>query len=81
VRAFLATIDAHRRSIGLMLPTGANAQPAWGEYVRDATAGLLHLTGVLVLALDGDRICEVTHFDAAVGASLGLPRTLARPPG
>jgi RNA polymerase sigma-70 factor (TIGR02960 family) len=81
VRDFFVSIDAHRRSIAHLLPTGANRQPAWGEYVRDAATGHLHLTGVLVLEVDGDRIRELTHFEAAVGAGFGLPRILDRPPG
>jgi RNA polymerase sigma-70 factor (ECF subfamily) len=36
----------------------------------------LHLTGILVLDLAGDRIRELTHFETALGPYFGLPRTL-----
>jgi RNA polymerase sigma-70 factor (ECF subfamily) len=54
----------------------ANRQPAWGEYVADPITGGLHLTGVLVVALAGDRVCEITHFETGVAPWFGLPRTL-----
>jgi RNA polymerase sigma-70 factor (ECF subfamily) len=73
---FFATIDAHRRGIARMVPVRANGHPAWGEYVRDPVTGGLHLTGVLVAALAGDRIRELTHFETTVAPYFGLPRTL-----
>ena len=75
-REFLTTIEAHRNNVARMVPTRANGHPAWGEYVADPVTGGLHLTGIVVVALAGDRICEITHFESALGASLGLPRTL-----
>ena len=74
---FFAAVGAHRASLARMVPVGANRQPAWGEYVRDAMSGRLHLVGVLVVALSGARIGELTHFETIVGPSFGLPRTLA----
>jgi RNA polymerase sigma-70 factor (TIGR02960 family) len=74
-RFFLA-IDAHRRAIARMVPVRANGHPAWGEYVRDPVTGGMHLTGILVVALAGDRICEITHFETTLAAHFGLPRTL-----
>ena len=59
-----------------MVPIRANHQPAWGEYVRDPVAGGSHSTGLLVVGLAGDRISEITHFEAALAAYFGLPRTL-----
>lgn len=44
-----------------MVPVRANDQPAWGEYVRDPVTDGLHLTGILVVGLAGDRISEVTR--------------------
>ena len=38
-----------------MVPVRANGQPAWGEYVRDPITGRLHVVGVLVVGLAGDR--------------------------
>ena len=73
---FFTAIDAHRRRIARMVPVRANGQPAWGEYVRDPVTGGLHLVGILVVGLAGDRIDEITHFETAVAPYFGLPRTL-----
>ena len=75
-RRFFTSIDAHRRGIARMVPVRANGQPAWGEYVRDRVAGGLHLAGILVVGLAGDRIFEVTHFETTVAPYFALPRTL-----
>ncbi|MGH1524540.1 RNA polymerase subunit sigma-70 [Leifsonia sp. L25] len=72
--AFFGPMTGHRRTIERMVPTGANGQPAWGEYVRDPVSGGLHLVGVLVVGVTGGRVSEVTHFDPGAGAWLGLPR-------
>jgi len=73
---FLAAIRPHRTALARMVPVRANRQPAWGEYVRDPATGGLHLVGVLVAVLSGDRIRELTHFETSVAPSLGLPRIL-----
>jgi RNA polymerase sigma-70 factor (ECF subfamily) len=73
---FLAAVAQHRRSVARMVPVRANRQPGWGEYVPDPATGLLHLVGVLVVAVSGDRIRELTRFESSLGPSLGLPRTL-----
>jgi RNA polymerase sigma-70 factor (ECF subfamily) len=73
---FFSAIDAHRRAIARMVPVRANSQPAWGEYVRDPVTGGLHVTGILVIGLAGDRICELTHFETTLAPYFGLPRTL-----
>ncbi len=75
-RRFFTAIDAHRRGIARMVPVRANGQPAWGEYVRDPVTGRLHVVGVLVIGLAGDRISEITHFETALAPHCGLPRTL-----
>ncbi|WP_158862071.1 RNA polymerase subunit sigma-70 [Leifsonia sp. AG29] len=74
--AFFGTVTAHRRTIERMVPTGANGQPAWGEYIRDGVSGHLHLVGVLVIGVADGRVSEVTHFEPGAGAWLGLPRRL-----
>jgi RNA polymerase sigma-70 factor (TIGR02960 family) len=76
VRRFFTAIDAHRRAIARMEPVRANGQPAFGEYVRDPVTGALHITGVAVVGLAGDRIREITHFEATLAPYFGLPRTL-----
>ena len=60
-----------------LIPTGANGQPAFGCYVPDEQAPISHLHGILVLTLEGDRICAITRFiDGALAPHFGLPRTL-----
>jgi RNA polymerase sigma-70 factor (ECF subfamily) len=76
VHRFLTAIDAHRRRIARLVPVRANGQPAYGEYVPDRVTGGLHLSGVLVIGIAGDRIREITHFETTLAAHLGLPRTL-----
>jgi RNA polymerase sigma-70 factor (TIGR02960 family) len=60
-----------------LIATRANGQPAFGRYVPDFHAQILHLHGVTVLALEGDRVCAITNFiDTSVAPYFGLPRTL-----
>jgi RNA polymerase sigma-70 factor (TIGR02960 family) len=59
-----------------LVPTRANGQPAFGGYVRDPHAGVLHATGLLVLTLSGGRIAGMTRFESGVLARFGLPRVL-----
>jgi hypothetical protein len=73
---FFTALAGHRRQIAAMVPVGANRQPAWGEYLRDPVTGGLHLIGVLVIGIAGDRIDEITHFETSVAPYFGLPRTL-----
>jgi len=75
-RRFFGAIDGHRRGVARMIPVRANGQPAWGEYVRDPVTGSLHVTGILVASLAGDRICDLTHFETTLAPYFGLPRTL-----
>jgi RNA polymerase sigma-70 factor (ECF subfamily) len=73
---FFTAVNAHRRGIARMVPVRANGQPAWGEYRRDPTTGALHVTGIEVVGLAGDRISEIIRFEAALAPYFGLPRTL-----
>ena len=57
-------------------PVRLSGQPAWGEYVRVPVAGGIHLVGIVVIGIAGDRICGITHFGTAIGRYFGLPRTL-----
>ena len=60
-----------------LIPTRANAQPAFGCYVRDAQAPVARAHGIIVLTLDGDEISMITRFlDNSVLPHFGLPRTL-----
>jgi RNA polymerase sigma-70 factor (TIGR02960 family) len=60
-----------------LIPTRANAQPAFGVYVRDPATGVFHANGMLVVTLAGDRIRAMTRFDNSVIAKFGLPRRLS----
>jgi RNA polymerase sigma factor (sigma-70 family) len=65
-----------------LVPTGANTQPAFGCYLRDARAVTAHAAGLIVLAFSGDRISAITRFlDADVLHHFGLPPSLGSPGG
>jgi RNA polymerase sigma-70 factor (TIGR02960 family) len=74
VARFCASII--RRRTHDFVPTRANGQPAFGQYLRARTGGIRHGTGLLVLTLAGDRICAMTRFDNTVLPWFGLPRSL-----
>jgi RNA polymerase sigma-70 factor (TIGR02960 family) len=76
VHRFFGVIRSLLGRIDHVVPVRANGQPAWGKYTRDAITGSLRLDGVVVIGLDGDRICEFTRFETTVASSFGLPRTL-----
>jgi len=59
-----------------LVATRANGQPAFGIYVPDPNSGVLHANGMMVLALEGERIRSLTRFDNSNLARFGLPRTL-----
>jgi hypothetical protein len=58
------------------IPTRANGQPAFGLYIEDPHARVLHANGLMVLTLAGDKICNITRFDNSVLPRFGLPHTL-----
>jgi RNA polymerase sigma-70 factor (TIGR02960 family) len=74
VARFCASL-LRRRSHDLV-PTRANGQPAFGAYLRAATGGVRHGTGLFVLTLTGDRISAMTRFENSVLKWFGLPRSL-----
>jgi len=76
VHRFFTATAVHRRQVARLVPVRANGQPAWGEYRRDPASGALHLSGIEVIALAGDRISEITRFEMTLGPHFGLPRTL-----
>ena len=59
-----------------LIATRANGQPAFGLYIGDRHAPVLHANGLLVLTLTGDRISMITRFDPSVLPRFGLPRSL-----
>ena len=74
VARFCASIFNAGRRFDLV-PTRANAQPAFGVYLRTPN-GISHGMGLYVLGLSGDRICAMTRFETTVLPSFGLPRSL-----
>jgi hypothetical protein len=61
-----------------LLPTRANASPAFGLYQRDAEAGSYQLFGLLVLGLVGEQIASIVAFlDLACLSCFALPPRLA----
>jgi RNA polymerase sigma-70 factor (TIGR02960 family) len=71
---------AIRRGAPLRLvPTRASGQPAFGCYLPDPHAAILHAYGLLVLTLDDERISAITWFvDRSVFSHFGFPRTLPK---
>jgi RNA polymerase sigma-70 factor (TIGR02960 family) len=59
-----------------LIATRANGQPAFGVYVSDAHAPVLHAIGLIVLTLAGDQISMMTRFEPSVLPRFGLPRLL-----
>src|SRR3954454_23662663 len=71
-RAFARRDGPHR-----LIPTRANSQPAFGQYVKDPHAEVGRALALLVLTLDGDRISHITRFPATSALPhVGLPRTI-----
>jgi RNA polymerase sigma-70 factor (TIGR02960 family) len=75
VGRFYAGLIRQGRTLDLVA-TRANGQLAFGAYLRVPTGGIRHGTGLLVLTLNGDRICAVTRFESGVLPWFGLPRSL-----
>jgi RNA polymerase sigma-70 factor, ECF subfamily len=62
-----------------LLPTRANGQPAFGYYLPDPSAPILHARGLVVLDIADDRVSTITRFgDKGALARFGFPRTLPR---
>jgi RNA polymerase sigma-70 factor (ECF subfamily) len=77
IGAFLDDRALRRGAPFRIVPTRANTQPAFGCYLPTPPADIARAYGMLVLTLDGDRICALTWFgDTSVFPHFGLPRTL-----
>jgi RNA polymerase sigma-70 factor (ECF subfamily) len=74
VAEFCASLFGAGRRFDL-IATRANAQPAFGAYLRSPT-GIRHGTGLYVLTLGANRIRAMTRFDKGVLPGFGLPRWL-----
>ena len=64
VAGFCETLFGGGRRFALV-PTRANAQPAFGAYVR-TTSGIHQAIGLYILTLRGDHICALTRFESSV---------------
>ena len=73
-RFFTLVFRQHRRY--RLVATRANGQPAFGVYMRDPHAAVLHANALLVITLAGQRISVITRFDNSVFLRFGLPRSL-----
>ncbi len=77
IAAFLRNRATSRGGPFRVVPTRANAQPAFGCYFPSPHTMIARPYGLLVLTLDGDGIAALTWFsDTSVFAGFGLPRTL-----
>ena len=67
----------HRGRRVRLVPTRANSQPAFGQYIDDGHSPIGRYFGIIVLTLDGDRISAITRFgDSGFLPAFGLPRVL-----
>ncbi|WP_243740916.1 nuclear transport factor 2 family protein [Streptomyces sp. 8K308] len=78
IGAFLTTFTTwcgHRRL--RLVPTRANAQPAFGCYLTGSDEPSAHPAGLIVLSPSGDRIRAVTWFlDETLPRRFGLPASI-----
>ena len=76
IGAFLLGREVSRGRMRLV-PTRANAQPAFACYLPTAHTAIARPYSLFVLALEGDRISAITWFaDSSVFPHFGLPRAL-----
>jgi RNA polymerase sigma-70 factor (TIGR02960 family) len=77
IGAFLRGAE-ERRGVPLRLvPTRANAQPAFGCYLPGPKTEVARAFALFVLTLEGDQISAITWFaDSSVFPQFGLPRML-----
>jgi RNA polymerase sigma-70 factor (TIGR02960 family) len=77
IKQFIAHAFATRETPRRLIPTRANSQPAFAQYVKDTYADVGRALSLLVLTLDGERISHITRFAPnGVLAHFGLPRTI-----
>ncbi len=79
IRAFLDHVIARRTAGGRtrLIPTWANAQPAFGHYLAHPGSNIAVGIGMFVLGLEQDGIAAITRFGGAeLVPRFGLPPTL-----
>jgi RNA polymerase sigma-70 factor (ECF subfamily) len=72
---FRSVVHPRHRALRLV-HTRANGCPASGIYAHDPATDTWRGTGLVVVVISGDRITELTRFEAGQMASFGLPRIL-----
>jgi RNA polymerase sigma-70 factor (ECF subfamily) len=77
IAAFLSHREKARGTPLRVVPTRANAEPAFGCYLPDADTGIGRPRGLFVLTLDADAVAAITWFaDTALFEHFGLPAAL-----
>jgi RNA polymerase sigma-70 factor (ECF subfamily) len=78
IKQFIANTFARRGdNRHRLIPTRANSQPAFAQYVKDPHTDVGRALSLLVLTLDGNRISHITRFaPTGVLPHFGLPRTI-----
>lgn len=79
IAGFLRHVSSRRAAGGVtrLVPTRANGQPAFGQYVAAPGEAVAVGTGIFVLTLEGDQISVITRFHGAeLLQSFGLPQDL-----
>lgn len=77
VAAFLRALPLSAAKRWRLVPTSANAQPAFGAYLWDEARAAFALHDVIVLTLRGSKIEEITAFlDQDALRQFGLPASI-----
>jgi RNA polymerase sigma-70 factor (ECF subfamily) len=77
IATFLETVTFTFPGKWRLLPTHANASPAFGTYRWDAESGVHRLFGLLVLIIMGEQIAHMVAFlDLSSLSPFALPDTL-----
>jgi hypothetical protein len=77
IRSLLVDMEVRRGVPLRLVPTRANAQPAFGCYLPSTRTDIARPYGLFVLTLQGDKIAAITRFtDSSVFPLFGLPRIL-----
>ena len=82
IATFLALQPLSGARASRLVPTRANGQPAFVNYVRDDERDAFVANDVVVVTIDGERIAEITAFlTPAVVAGFGAPAITVAPTG
>ena len=77
IGAFLSGAEERRGAPMRMVPTRANAQPAFGCYLAEPETDVARAFSLFVLTLEGGQISAITWFaDSSLLRRFGLPRML-----